>query len=231
METAHKPRPRTRTVLIFASLFLCVPLDLCATDRDRQREISAAKGAEACRSITLVHETALGNGDAFGQVFDRRLYIFGVQYNYALIRSQLLELDYAPRLIPAALLAQPVVDHFALPRKLPPFTHNEITFGAGVSPAALELRFMPAKPVQPFVGVNVGFLYFTQRVPAPFAAQFNWTIQGSAGLRLHTRRRQSFLIAYSYHHLSNGGMAVENPGMDSHMISLGYTVVFGKHIR
>jgi hypothetical protein len=110
-------------------------------------------------------------------------------------------------------------------RKILPFTHTETTFGAGVSPIGLELRFMPHRRLQPLAGTSEGFLYFSRNVPSPAAAQFNFTVDVRFGLRVRLDHGKALSFEYIYHHLSNGYRAVENPGVDSQMLCFGYVKV------
>src|ERR1700682_4439418 len=97
-------------------------------------------------------------------------------------------------------------------------SHTETTFGAGVSPIGLELRFIPHGRLQPLVGTDEGFLYFSRNVPSPSAAQFNFTVDVRFGLHVRLDHGKALSFEYIYHHLSNGYRAVQNPGVDSQML-------------
>jgi hypothetical protein len=148
----------------------------------------------------------------------------GIGYSRTLARNGVLALSYTPQLVPAAMLSQPVLGngHWAVQHSIPPFTHTETTYGAGASPVGLELRFRPNRDLQPLVGTDEGFLYFSRNVPAPFAAQFNFTVEVRLGLRFRLDHGRAVSLEYIYHHLSNGYRAPQNPGVDSQMLCVGY---------
>jgi hypothetical protein len=54
-------------------------------------------------------------------------------------------------------------------------------------------------------------------------------IDGRAGLRFPMHGGRSLSVAYMFQHMSNGYIAVENPGVDSHMIHVAYTFPFHFH--
>jgi hypothetical protein len=140
---------------------------------------TAKVGAEDGRnSFTVVGTATFANGSIEGSAFDRHLFLAGIRYSRILVRRDILTLSYDPELLPGAWLSQPILgdDHRAVQRSIPPFTHTETAFGAGASPIALELAFLPARALQPLVGTDEGFLYFSRNVPSPLAARFNFTL-------------------------------------------------------
>jgi len=93
--------------------------------------------------------------------------------------------------------------------------------GLGITPLGLTRRFGRASRVSPFVGVAGGFLWFDERVPTTQASAFNFTASAELGLRLGPPRGAGVTVAYRFHHLSNAGMVGENPGVASHVITVG----------
>ena len=58
------------------------------------------------------------------------------------------------------------------------------------------------------------------------AAQFNFMLDGRAGLRFPMGEGKSLSVAYMFQHMSNAYAAVANPGVDSHMIHVSYAIPF-----
>lgn len=94
-------------------------------------------------------------------------------------------------------------------------------FGFGFSPIGLTRRFRRAGPISPWLGITGGALYFSERVPTTQAARFNFTASGELGLRFGSPSEPGLTVAYRFHHISNGGTAGENPGVASHLITVG----------
>lgn len=56
--------------------------------------------------------------------------------------------------------------------------------------------------------------------------QFNFMLDGRAGVRFPLHGGKSLSVAYMFQHMSNAYTAMENPGVDSHMVHLAYTFPF-----
>ncbi len=67
----------------------------------------------------------------------------------------------------------------------------------------------------PFLTTSLGFLVSQNHFPKNNGARFNFLLATGAGYHFSTGSDNSFQIGYKVHHLSNGFMATENPGIDS----------------
>jgi hypothetical protein len=205
-----------------------VPAFARAQSSDPASTTTAEAGAEDARnSFTIVGTVTFANGSVEGVAFDRHLFLAGVGYSRILMHGGAFTFSYTPELIQASWLAQPILgdDHQAVQRRIPFLTHTETTFGAGASPIGLELRLGHEGKLQPLVGTDGGFLYFSRNVPSPFAAQFNFTVDVRFGLGVRLDHGRALSFEYIYHHLSNGYRALQNPGVDSQMFCFGYVKV------
>jgi opacity protein-like surface antigen len=55
---------------------------------------------------------------------------------------------------------------------------------------------------------------------------FNFTAQLGGGVQLFTFSRHAALdLGYKYHHISNANLGDKNPGMDSHMVFVGVSLL------
>jgi hypothetical protein len=228
--TPRRAARRPGVAQLAALVLVLAPAVLRAQDSAQASTDATDRANDARNSFTIGGAVTLANGSIKGVTFDRHLFLAGVGYSRALVHNRVLALSYTPQLVPAAMLSQPVLGnhHFAVQYSLPPFTHTETTYGAGASPIGLELRFRPNRDLQPLVGTDEGFLYFSRNVPTLFAAQFNFTVDVRFGLRFRLDHGRALSLEYVYHHLSNGYRALQNPGVDSQMLCVGYVRVLSR---
>ena len=78
--------------------------------------------------------------------------------------------------------------------------------------------------MQPFAQASGGFLYFGERVPDERGAQFNLTGDFGGGVQWKTGARRAWTVGYRYHHVSNGYRADVNPGFDSNLFYVGFSI-------
>lgn len=94
-------------------------------------------------------------------------------------------------------------------------------FGVGAVPLGVTRRFNRVSRVSPFVGVNGGVLWFDRAVPTTKASRFNFTASAELGVRFGPPGEHGITVSYRFHHISNAGTAGENPGVASHLFTLG----------
>jgi opacity protein-like surface antigen len=123
--------------------------------------------------------------------------------------------------IPVALESQPTT-YYIIHQKVLKNTAGTV-FGAGANPLGFQVNF-GEKKVQPFANSSIGFLYFNRQVPAPASSQFNFTFNFGGGIELFAASRRSFTVGYKYHHLSNADTGIINPGIDSNVIYVGFSL-------
>jgi hypothetical protein len=64
-------------------------------------------------------------------------------------------------------------------------------------------------------------VWFTRNMPVPDARRFNFAADAGGGVELLTRDERALVVGYRFHHLSNGGRARQNPGVDMHVLYVG----------
>lgn len=74
--------------------------------------------------------------------------------------------------------------------------------------------------IQPYLELSSGPMWATRRVPAA-TSHFNFISQAGFGAVLAPTRSMSFVIGYRLAHVSNGGYASRNPGLNIHTLVLG----------
>jgi lipid A 3-O-deacylase PagL len=170
----------------------------------------------------------LANGHLRGTTSDRHFFLFGLSYSYLLTHRRVCDVRWVSEIMPVELLAEPFIKgtNIQTLRSVAPFTETKTTFGLGTNPVGAEVIFLPEKRWQPFTGVHAGASYFTRNVLGFRAAQFNFMLDGRAGVRIPLHGGKSVSVAYMFQHMSNAYTALENPGVDSHMVHVAYTFPF-----
>jgi hypothetical protein len=94
-------------------------------------------------------------------------------------------------------------------------------FGAGVLPLGLT----GLVPVAPHVRLQLrgaaGVLRLSQPVPLMQGHKFNFTAEASTGVELRVSSKVFVTAGMVFNHISNGGTAQINPGMDSRLLEVG----------
>lgn len=154
-----------------------------------------------------------------GVAADRNLSTLGLRYSRFFKSTRLASFKYTFDAIPVALIRQPVSHGVWEDR-----THRESRFGAGLAPVGAQINFRPRSRIQPFTEGNVGFLYFTRPTPYTNTRNFNFTFSMGGGVQAFTIRKRAVSFGYKYHHLSNAFTAPANPGLDSNVFYVGYSL-------
>jgi hypothetical protein len=152
---------------------------------------------------------------------DRRLLLVNLQYARTLFATRAVTFKYTADVVPAAFEFQPtqlyVVDGKVLTNR------GGSIYGAGTNPIGLQANFGP-KRVQTMVNGSLGFLYFDRQVPIVESSQFNYTITVGFGAQVFLRPGRSVTVGWKYHHLSNNYQAHFNPGIDSGVFYVGFSL-------
>ena len=83
--------------------------------------------------------------------------------------------------------------------------------------------FSPDKRMRPFLSFGGGALFSTDPVP-PQGTSFNFTPQAGLGVAWFREPGLAYLFEYRYVHISNGGLSLPNPGVNSTGVFLGMSV-------
>jgi hypothetical protein len=98
--------------------------------------------------------------------------------------------------------------------------------GEAISPIGFQWNFLPRRKLQPFFTGHGGYMYSTKPIPVREAGSFNFTFDLGAGVELYRGKTRSIRAEYRYHHISNHGTAMENPGIDNGLFQVTYS--FGR---
>jgi hypothetical protein len=148
----------------------------------------------------------------FGDTEDRKLVLFALRYGRVLAAWESVSLEYTLDIFPAAVVFEP--DRVR--------RGSSTIYGAGLSPLGLKINFGQSW-IQPFVAASVGFLYFEDDIPVPDSSRFNFTPEFGLGVQFFLAPKQALTLGYKLHHISNANTGRSNPGMDSHVIYVGFS--------
>ncbi|HEX8150027.1 MAG TPA: acyloxyacyl hydrolase [Pyrinomonadaceae bacterium] len=163
---------------------------------------------------------SFGSPTVIGKTGGVRLGLVAFRYARVLARGENLALKYTLDAVPVAAMSFPSFETAAgVTREV----RKTIT-GAGLSPVGFQLNFRRRERVQPFAQASGGFLYFGERVPDVRGAQFNFTGDFGGGVQWKAGARRAWTAGYRYHHVSNGYRADVNPGFDSNLFYVGFSI-------
>ena len=149
-----------------------------------------------------------------------RLGLVAFRYARVVARGDNLALKYTLDAVPVASMSFPSFEQTAAGFR----EMRKTITGAGLAPVGFQLNFRRRERVQPFVETSGGFLYFSERVPDERGAQFNFTGDFGGGVQWKAGARRAWTLGYRYHHVSNGFRAEVNPGFDSNLFYLGFSI-------
>ena len=167
-----------------------------------------------------------------GVTSERQLGLLAVHYGRTLWENHSVSIQYTLDILPLELVLQPKITNviFTTP---PPHTtfvegKREYVYSGGVNPLGLKMNFRRSHRLQPFIASTAGFIASVKRVPvdAPGGTQFNFQFDFQAGLqRYNSSHTRAWTLGYKLLHISNANRADLNPGMDGHVIFLGYSFI------
>jgi hypothetical protein len=105
------------------------------------------------------------------------------------------------------------------------FQRANTAYGGGVNPVGLKWIFATRRHVAPFLELNGGTLFTTHEVPAG-TSTVNFT--SGAAFGLYFLKQHAWSVDVRYMHISNAGLTVPNPGMNTVQVRLGFGKFFGK---
>jgi Lipid A 3-O-deacylase (PagL) len=117
--------------------------------------------------------------------------------------------EYAVDAVPAFVVFQPA----------------NTAFGAGLNPIALKWIFATRGDAEPYLELNGGTLFTNHEVPSGTIG-VNFTSSGAVGV--HFLGSRAWTIEARFMHISNAGLTVPNPGINTVQVRVGFGKFFGK---
>jgi len=167
----------------------------------------------AYSEYTFWYGGAFGNGHAFSNTMNARNYQFENRYERLIYWSEPFAVRWVFDLT-SAMVGDPRTGS----------GHRVYSYGIGGSPIGAQVNFVHFRHIEPFLTSGGGFLYFNHRMFRQ--TRFNFTAQLGGGVQFFTSdRRTAFDLGYKYHHISNANLGDSNPGLDSHMLFVGVSLL------
>jgi len=101
------------------------------------------------------------------------------------------------------------------------------TAGAGISPLVWRWRFTPGRRAAAFAELAFGGLLTRDAVPER-TERANFLTHGAIGVRWRPAATWSLVTAYRFQHISNGNQLRSNPGVNAHVLWLGFSLRGGR---
>jgi len=101
------------------------------------------------------------------------------------------------------------------------FSPNLI-YGIGLAPVVWRWNFAPQPRWSAFGEMAMGGMWSTEPIPDK-TSRGNFTAHWGAGVRLRPRGPHSVVVAYRFQHFSNGNQLGSNPGVNSHVVLVGWS--------
>ena len=96
-------------------------------------------------------------------------------------------------------------------------------YGVGFAPVVWRWNFPPGSTWSAFAELSMGGLWTSADIPEN-TGRLNFTAHWGGGLRRRLRGDHSLLLAYRFQHFSNGNQLGSNPGVNSHVLLLGWAL-------
>lgn len=93
-------------------------------------------------------------------------------------------------------------------------------FGAGFNPLNLKWNFTSRERVVPYLELGGGALFTNREVPANTSTT-NFLTHGAFGLQFFTSEKKAVTVATRFEHISNAGLSVPNPGINTVQFTIG----------
>jgi hypothetical protein len=206
--------------LVFA---LFVSISVCAQDTDNPFQLKHGDNEFGFWGGISPKATTIFGGLHDDEAEDRKFFIAALRYGRTLAANDSLALQYTLDVVPLAVATGTIVSRTTSPSGVDTF-HRETAYGAGFTPAGLQLDFANGSKVHPFAHVNGGFLYFNKSVPIEDAGRFAWVGEAGGGLRIFTSERRAVSVGVRFHHISNGDRQGSNRGLNQFVIYAGFSV-------
>jgi len=103
-------------------------------------------------------------------------------------------------------------------------TKRETTYGFTINPASFRFIFFPKFRLRPFIGSGIGPSYHFKSIPIASGTKWNLMIDFQIGGQYMLSEKKAIQFGYRYFHLSNLYLAAYNPGYNTNVYFVGYSI-------
>lgn len=153
-----------------------------------------------------------------GRTWDGKLGIGALRYSHRWNNSDWVNLKYT---LDASVVVMNYPDKVVSGTTVTPVRETRV--GIGLAPIGLQGNFRPRKKLQPFIGLHLGFLPFTETTPNVTGKKLNFSTAGGGGIEYRLSNKKAITFGYNFYHISNASRGIENPGYDAQLFFIGYT--------
>jgi hypothetical protein len=98
-------------------------------------------------------------------------------------------------------------------------------WGVGLTPLFLRWNFTGTSRVKPYVEAAAGLMLIDWETPGLGRGTMNFNEQIGFGVRIGATPRRSVMLGYRYQHISNGSPDLPSPGVETHLVYAGLSIV------
>ena len=150
-------------------------------------------------------------------------YFVGLQAQTTVLKVGGARLSYGLQFVPAMIVRGRTLPlYYYVSPEEPETCIDNTAYAFAFSPFAIELAVPVAGRVAVYGAAAGGMIFFNKPFPVPEAQSSNFTIEWGGGILVRVGQKQWVQAGYKFHHLSNAYNAQVNPGLDAHMIYLGF---------
>ena len=161
--------------------------------------------------------------DRLGGFVGARLLASGLRWHHTLHRSDRFAVATIPDLVTVSSLSR--INDWRVTgygtRRALVRSQDGHAFGVGTLPLAVRAALAERKPLGAFLDLSAGLQYFFRAIPDERATRLNAQLMAGAGLRGAIGHGLEAELAYRLLHISNGGTARANPGLNFQQIAVG----------
>jgi hypothetical protein len=214
-------------------------------DRMEYRLAAVALCALLAATDTAAQNRPLSRGDRFiersagfswyspaaaslGNINHRRVYLVGLRSERLLGTAGPFAIAYTAELIPLAVVERTTgnIERCVRNPDWVTFTCQydysaRVAVGMGGSPLGAKLYFNRAGKTRVYGSAAGGGLIFSSHVPVHGSRRANFTFEYGGGVEVTGRNGRAMAFGYKFHHISNGGTAALNPGLDANILYVG----------
>lgn len=209
-------------VLVFLGLLVVAPAARCQIGEDQRPK----------NEFGLWLGYSFDSPHVIGTTSERQLGLLAFHFGRTLFDKGSISLQYTLDVMPLALVGQPKITKiiFTTPPPVTTFVpgSREYVYGGGINPIGLKMNFLRQRRLQPFLASTAGFIASVKPVPidVPGGTQFNFDFDFQGGVQYfnHSHDR-AWMLGYKLHHISNANRQDLNPGMDSNVFFIGYSLI------